>query len=389
MNVIPCPCQDRSTFPSFSSYWSIHTDTDTDTDIDTVSSTSFVTADNNVTFGGILPRAFEDWNYGKIPCYPPDPNWRMSAVQRSPARHGLFYVKEMKTGGSTAAGINLRIARNEARRQFPSQYSICKSRSDHVLASKMEFNQRNRSKSFLWTVIREPTKRAISQFFHFEVSRNKVEPTDQNFLQWVNTTKLMYPYYLKTLSLYHGIYDLPNDQVAEANQIMLDYDFIGLTERMEESIVALQLLLGLTTGDVLYLNAKGSGGYDDGAYLNKGCVYIVPSFVSPGMKHFFESSSAWKELIRTDALLHQAANRSLDLTIERLGRERFHQALGRFQQALRHINDVCVSNITFPCNAAGQKLKASDSDCMWLDSGCGTTCLDKVADEWDLYSAAV
>ena len=48
------------------------------------------------------------------------------------------------------------------------------------------------------------------------------------------------------------------------NEILAEYDYIGITERMEESAVALAMLLDLPLGDVLYLNAKQNGGYDEG-----------------------------------------------------------------------------------------------------------------------------
>lgn len=41
--------------------------------------------------------------------------------------------------------------------------------------------------------------------------------------------------------------------LEEVNSILRDYDFIGVTERMDESAVALQMLLGLKTSDVMYL----------------------------------------------------------------------------------------------------------------------------------------
>ena len=52
-------------------------------------------------------------------------------------------------------------------------------------------------------------------------------------------------------------------QVTIANDIMRSYNFIGVTERMDESIVALQLLLGVGTRDVLRLvDLKRAGSYD-------------------------------------------------------------------------------------------------------------------------------
>jgi hypothetical protein len=290
-------------------------------------------------------------------------------------------VKEMKTGSSTATGINLRIARNVARRYFP-QFKICKLRNDHATADKLEYNLRDRKKSFLWTIVRDPIKRAVSQFFHFQVSRNKVEPTDQNFQDWIQKDQWMHRYYLRTLSVEPQAFWEPSyDPVAAANQILQEYDFIGVTERMDESAVALQLLLGLKTGDVLYVNAKNSGGFDDGA-SDRGCVYIVPSFISLGMKEFFQSN-IWKLLTATDTFLHQAANRSLDLTIQRLGKERFEAALKRFRFAQSRIKTECLPTVAFPCTASGEKIE--QPNCFWGDSGCGTACMDSVADELSLY----
>ena len=45
-------------------------------------------------------------------------------------------------------------------------------------------------------------------------------------------------------------------------RVLSEFDFIGILERLDESLVLLQLLLGLQVRDVLYLNAKQSGGYD-------------------------------------------------------------------------------------------------------------------------------
>ena len=66
----------------------------------------------------------------------------------------------------------------------------------------------------------------------------------------------------------------------------------------------MQMILGLETNDLLYLRAKGSGGYDDAATKNRTCTYIVPSFVSPGMKDFF-ASEEWNNRNAGDKLLYK------------------------------------------------------------------------------------
>ena len=172
------------------------------------------------------------------------------------------------------------------------------------------------------------------------------------------------------------------DPIAAANQIMSDYNFIGVTERMDESAVALQLLLGLTTGDILFLNSKGSGGFDDGA-TPRGCVYIVPSYVSPGMKEYF-ASREWERIALADAMLHRAANRSLDMTIEKLGRQRFSLALSKFRDAMKVARERCLPTVQFPCTSSGEPI--AQPNCFWGDSGCGTACLDELANELNLYS---
>ena len=334
-------------------------------------------------FLGVRARAFDPWPSDlPLPCVKPDKNWNLWQIQRSPAHEGFLMVKEMKTGSSSAVGINLRIARNVARRYFP-QFKICKLRNDHANADSLEYGKRNRSKSFLWTVLRDPTKRIVSQFFHFQVSRQHTDPTDEKFQEWIKKEQQVHHYYLRSLAMEKlWIHHNEFDPILEANKIINAYDFIGVTERMDESAVALQLLLGLTTGDILFLNSKSSGGFDDGA-SPLGCVYIVPSFVSPGMKEYFHSPT-WRRLSAADTLLHRAANRSLDLTIIKLGSKKFEGFLNKFRWAQKQVRDRCLSQIETPCTSSGEAVK--QPNCFWGDSGCGTWCVDKVAEKLGLYS---
>ena len=341
---------------------------------------------------GLQPRAFPAWPSNiSLPCVEPEDQWLTNKVQTLPSRTGFLFVKNYKVGGSTAAGVQLRLARNVAKRLFPHlKAQFCKSRHDHSSPSNVreqEYPNRIRGKSFLWTMVREPTQRAISNFFHFQVSREKKQPTDRYFQSVLEGDPMYRHHYLRygsmrSLGLEWGKEDF--DVVWAVNRYLLDYDFIAVSDRMDESIVALQLLLGLTTGDVLFLNAKNQGGYDDGSVMY-GCVYIVPSFVSPGMNDYFENSPIWKRHSRSDTLLYVAANRSLDLTIEEtIGIETFQNALRKFRHAQQVVRDRCLHNATFPCSSAGEK--QTGTDCLAADFGCGTPCIDQVADELDLYS---
>jgi hypothetical protein len=97
------------------------------------------------------------------------------------------------------------------------------------------------------------------------------------------------------------------------------------------TFVALQLLLGLNVGDVLSTSTKVGGAYD---YHGKDrcCVSIQKAHSSPVVQDYIESNDEWQALSYSDYLLFAAANRSLDVTIDRLGRDRFDKALQMYRE---------------------------------------------------------
>ena len=59
---------------------------------------------------------------------------------------------------------------------------------------------------------------------------------------------------------------------------------------MDESAVALAMVAGIPLADVLFLSAKGNGGFDAGGTGQ--CTYIVPSFKPEPMRKFFQQEAA-------------------------------------------------------------------------------------------------
>jgi hypothetical protein len=295
-------------------------------------------------------------------------------------------MKPYKTGSSTSSGVNIRIARAMARR-LDRTYEYCKARHDHgpwvdSPAAAM-YSKRITDRSFLWTIVREPTSRVVSLFFHMHVSRLGVEPTDANFRRFLleEDVSKKYDYYLHNLAM--RPFNASADDPAEVvNGILRSYDFIGVTERMDESYVALAMLLHLRPSDVMYLSAKTSGGYDGGggggATGGGRCTYIQPSFVSPGMRAFFDSDE-WEDKVKHDLAFYRAANRSLDLTIDRLGRASFEWNLKRYRESQKVAHDQCRMNTVFPCDRDGRFFPPDQTDCVFSDYGCGFECLDRVA----------
>ena len=139
---------------------------------------------------GYLTTTFKPWNYNKydFPCFPAERGWSRQNL-RTPTRRGIIFIKNMKTGSSTVSGIAIRIARSMAEKQkgmsWNTEFPLCKVRFAHTSAMKFQCHLRDKEKSFLLSFVRDPIKRITSEFFHFSVSREKVDPSDNNFKQYI------------------------------------------------------------------------------------------------------------------------------------------------------------------------------------------------------------
>jgi Sulfotransferase family len=225
----------------------------------------------------IRPRSFAAWDRARseLPCEALEDYWQTARVQMSPASTGLMLVKTLKTGSSTAAGVTLRLAQQIARRRnftfavadrdLPPRtrapWTLCKNRVMHAQTHSMGYAHRDRSRSFLWSIVREPTSRAVSHYFHTLVSRRRLNASDDAiFLRYLKSEIPSYQldfedYQIKYLSFHH----LPRynrsayDPIHEINEILRNYDFVAMTERLDESLVAMQMLLGLDAEDIAHV----------------------------------------------------------------------------------------------------------------------------------------
>jgi hypothetical protein len=286
----------------------------------------------------------------KIPCEPVEVN-ELKQVISQPASY-VYVTTQQGKPSSNLAGVAVRIARGVARRAHHPSDKMC----------KLSFQPNHKkTSSFQWTMVRDPTQQAIDHFFRESVSHQKVNPNDDAFQQHVISQ-----YQPTWLQLQGG---MPKTAVQK---IMKNFNFVGVMERMEESLVVLKLLLDLELTDILYLdNSSPFELYDD----NK-CVYQVRHYVSPGMKAFFESQE-WQGRIAGDAMLYQATNKSLDLTIEALGRTQVEKEVADYRRALQLAQSECRTAI-FPCTSSGKR-RYSQHFCHMDSIGCGYACLDKVS----------
>jgi hypothetical protein len=295
---------------------------------------------------------------------------------RQSTTSGLLYIKEMKTGSTTLSGVTARIARNMASRLHrANETTACTSRFVHMRARRLQ--DRNPNESFLFSVVREPAARLLSKFFHFAVSRDGVEPTLSGFQKYIRDNEVTdLAYYFKSLSMRSHLNPYRLDLFPMfLEQLLASYDFLGVSERMDESLVVLQLLLGLETQDILYLSTKTSGSYEFFPGQQR-CVLIQKHKVTMEMKEWLYSED-FDYYLQADVLVYQAINASLDRTIHELGRDRVDKALQQLQWAQRLVQDTCGGTVTkFPCTAKG--VREPVTDCLQQDVACGYKCLDQV-----------
>jgi hypothetical protein len=376
-----------------------HQSTPTIQDTPTTNETLPLPMPTTKTFGGVPSRPFHKWPSTRpLPCFDPNEvpgvHWTSKQVQLKPITKGLIYIKLVKTGSSTASGVHLRLARGLARRvrvehsqninttnsntTNSSNYEICRSRFLHGWAGPkmLRLAARDRQSSFLWSIVRDPTRRFVSDFFHFQVSRRNVTPTVSNMKSYFEISYKHKHHYLDWLSITGYKYEV-SDPIRKAKHIIKNYDFIGVVERLDESLVVLAMLLDIPLGDVLYLDSKRSGGYDDGE-KEKTCYFIQPANVTSDMATYL-ASDAWRRYIEPEERLFQATNHSLDLTMDGLGRDAVYRQLEIFKKAQAVVQAKCLNSTRFPCSATGELRNASDVDCWTRDMGCGFDCLDQVA----------
>ena len=304
--------------------------------------------------------------------------WCTTAAINSPNTtvvSGLVYVKIPKTASSTCAGISLRLAHNIAARKHHSE--VC----PHTAVHGFAYTQRQYP-YLLWTSIRHPSDRVVSEFFFTQVSQHNVLPTAVNMLHFFSTKKSFQLDYISRIKLpghppqtryafHHGA------TVEEALEVLQkdvfgQYHFLLIMERMDESLAVFHLLYHFPLTDMIVFSSKASKNHD--GMWNKACHKIAPKVVPPEIQIYLDTNFTYANY---DFLLYAAANRSLDQTIAALGKERVNQAIARLQSLRALAEESCRHKTIFPCSPNGT-YQASAANCYERDLGCGYPCMDEL-----------
>ena len=336
-----------------------------------------------------LARSFPSRANNRQWCVPPN-----TTMNEGDPWKGLLLVKVPKGASSTSAGVAIRIGRNRD----------CKVQWMHRMAS--DYRHRSPDESFLFTTIRDPSARAISTIFFHVISRKPNVTVTDEFLQ-MQLRNSKHPHYGAS-SDGRGGFQLRYTRVAEElkensvwsprnRKVVRDpervieavrdaleaYDFFLVTERMDESLVAMAMVMGLDVGDVLVTSSKVAGSNYHFVKMAGGvfkCLPTTPSFVTAGVQAFLDSDE-WRAMNYGDLLLHEAASLSLDLTIDNLGRDRFDEELARYRRLRTREAEICAPHVKFPCNNQGvAQPKKSKESCYlpFYDFGCGYKCIDQM-----------
>lgn len=317
---------------------------------------------------------------------------------------GLCYLKIPRAASTTLAGINHRIASNFAKRQG-IQSCI---RHDGPTPA-FYYRNRETEMSFLWTFVRDPTDRAISRVAN-GISKHPEEAhytssysnniTDSYILKSLQDSQdVQYGaisrgrggfqiQYTMLQVLDEGFFwnatqpakiQKPAAARHFVKTLLRQYDFIGVVERMDESLVALQLLLGLETSDILYMSSRLPSQYTkSGGKCRKNID--SQTLRSQAVQDYLQSPTWWAQNYG-DLMLHRGAIRSLEHTIHEIGYSRFRNAYQDFQDMKRQVLEQCTSTAIFPCSATGvDQQDASKSNCYEEDMGCGHPCMDHIAE---------
>jgi hypothetical protein len=226
---------------------------------------------------------------------------------------------------------------------------------------------------------REELQLKVARYFHYYVAGRQTSPNPIDMKRYVsrNGNKQTAYISLTLLTPSEEKEDDPNHSqsraVASAKEIVRDYDFIGLAEKPELSLVVFRLLFGLEARDILYVPSALAGSITY-TTVKRTCVPTGPRFVYPDVKDFMHSDE-WIRANAVDLALYEETRKSLEATIDHvLGRDTFEAALAEHKRLMAAVESKCLSSVKYRCTANGHYNAHTDCNKM----GCGSNCIQSI-----------
>lgn len=267
----------------------------------------------------------------------------------------IVFLKGPKVAGSVIGGIARQIAlRQNINCPHCFLDTAIKIGEPKVVANHIgskekmiHLDMNTRKDTFKFTMFREPLKRCLSNYEHHKVRDGfgHKEATVNRFIHYARKecNDRLFKYYA-----------LAFKPMAES------LDFIGVTERTDESVLAIAHMLKLGMGDVLYHATKVA---NSGKGYNGHNVDLNDKKIKNFTKYDFSRNNV------NDLAYWQKANTNLDDIIHKVGRSRFNLQLKNFKEHVQRANAVCKANI-----------------CLWSDNGCAFPCFTEYSNAHNLYA---
>ena len=286
------------------------------------------------------------------------------------AETSIIFIKIPKCSSSTAAGVARRVASRHGHVGFASQHNggyrkgtttspAVYANHESLVKFMHEFQHGGTAgtwRAFLWTVVREPLPRSVSQFFHFEVTRHEKDSdatviarvrrylkSEKNVLWWnVRTDGASAP------------------RPGDVDELLDAYDLVGTTELFDETMVLLATRLGVPLGDVLSVSAKNSS--VAGARDPKTGDAVVHADASQIARvREWAEKTGFEARVAADYALWRNASARVRRDVRPLERE-----LAEYRRLMRAVADPCAAD---PRNF-------EEDRCLWRDNGCAQPCID-------------
>ena len=138
-----------------------------------------------------------------------------------------------------------------------------------------------------------------------------------------------------------------------------------------------KILFDLEDRDMIVLSAKKSGSSYDG----EDCRPMIPPRMAPEIDIFFKTNYTVNNF---DYLMYDVINRSLDMTIDEIGRDRVETEVKKHRLLKKIAHDHCQSVAAFPCSSnRTYQPEAAKQSCYAEDSGCGYACVQDVLQRYE------
>lgn len=218
--------------------------------------------------------------------------------------------------------------------------------------------------SFIFSMVRDPAARCLSEFYHFGVTCGNVTPTDEHKLAALRTCEDIQYRSLR----FH--YEQP------VKFVVTTYHFIGVVERFDTSMAVLADVIGVPLASILYTRSKDSsrGGVRctfasqtwRTRFVSHGPIDDEPPAVAS-----YARSDAFRAANANDFALIDGANARIDQRIA--GSSLLARRVSEYTALLAAAQAACQ-----PTNQWGHKVLSLDrSQCYARDNGCNYKCLDE------------